>query len=92
MKHMGVYGAIATSIITHTVLLLYRLHDMKRYFKLSFYPATSLAVAVMALGIIPYHLLSSSWLALAYMLLASLVAFYSIPAETRKEIKSKIVP
>lgn len=92
VKHMGVYGAIATSIITHTVLLLYRLHDMKRYFKLSFYPTTSLAVAVMALGIIPYHLLSSSWLSLAYMLLASLVAFYSIPAETRKEIKSKIVP
>lgn len=91
VKLMGVYGAILTSIITYLVLFFYRLHDMKRYFKLSFYRSTIVAVVLIPLGIIPYHYLSSWWQLLLYMLAACAAAYFSIPTQARKELTSKLV-
>ena len=91
VKQIGVYGAIATSIITYLVLFLYRLHDMKRYFKLSFYPRTIIAVIIILLGVIPYSLLDAWWLLLSYMFVACVIALYSIPNDTRREIKDIIL-
>lgn len=86
VKYAGVYGAIATSIITYLVLFFYRLHDMKRYFKLSFYPRTIIASLIIPLGAIPFHCLNHwGWL-LAYMVVACVVALMAIPKETRDEL------
>ena len=90
VKQMGVYGAIATSIITYLVLFFYRLNDMKRYFKLSFYPRTSIAIAVIVIGAIPYHYLNRWWMLLLYMVAACAVALLSIPKETLDELAAKI--
>ncbi|MBR5087244.1 MAG: oligosaccharide flippase family protein [Muribaculaceae bacterium] len=91
VKKIGVYGAIATSIITYLVLFLYRLHDMKRYFKLSFFPRTIIAAIIIVLGIIPYSLFNAWWLLLGYMVVACVLALYSISNETRNEIKGIIL-
>ena len=86
VKYAGVYGAIATSIITYLVLFIYRLHDMKRYFKLSFYPRTITASLIIPLGAIPFHCLNHWWWLLAYMVVACVVALMAIPKETRDEL------
>ena len=40
VQKFGIYGVITTSIVTYGVLLAYRLHDMRRYFKLKLYRLT----------------------------------------------------
>jgi O-antigen/teichoic acid export membrane protein len=89
VKQFGVYGAIATSIITYTVLFLYRLHDMKRYFKLSFHPPTTIAIAIILIGVIPFHFVDAWWLLLLYMIVACAVALLAIPKEARDELLLK---
>lgn len=90
VQQLGVYGAIATSIISYLVLFFYRLNDMKRYFKLSFYPRTSIAIAVILIGAIPYHYLNQWWQLLLYMAVACAVALLAIPKETIDELLAKI--
>ena len=90
VKYIGVYGAIATSIITYLVLFIYRLHDMKRYFHLSFYPITNIAVTMILLGAIAYHFIDSWWLSMLYMIVACAITLVAIPKETRSELASKI--
>lgn len=91
VRYMGVCGAIATSIITYLVLFIYRLHDMKRYFKLSFYPSTIIAVVIILLGSVLYYYINQWWLQLAYMVAACTVSYFSIPQEIRKELIGRIV-
>ena len=90
VRHFGVYGAIATSIITYLVLFLWRLHDMKRYFKLSFYSRTSIAVIIILIGIIPFIYVDAWWLLFIYMTAACAIALMTIPQETREELMGKI--
>lgn len=90
VSRLGVYGAIITSIITYLVLFLYRLHDMKRYFKLSFYRSTIIAALVIPLGLVPYHCLNSWWQLLLYMVMGCSVSILSIHRDTRHDIIAKI--
>ncbi len=96
VKYYGVYGAIATSIITYLVLFVYRLHDMKRYFKLSFYPSTTIAVLIILLGAVPFYFFNSWWMLILYMVVACALALVAVPKETRSEMKAlvlqKLVP
>ena len=91
VKCVGVYGAIATSIITYFVLFLWRLHDMKRYFKLTFFPTTTIAVIIIIIGSIAFHFFSSWWILLLYMVAACALALLSIPKETLYEMKNKVI-
>ena len=91
VKHIGVYGAIVTSIITYLVLFLYRLHDMKRYFTLSFYKSTTISAMIIAMGAIPFHFFNSWWMQLLYMLVACGLSLLSIPLQTRNELRAKIL-
>ena len=90
VKCFGVYGAIATSIITYLVLFLWRLHDMKRYFKLSIYPSTTIALVVIVIGAIPFYFIEAWWLLFVYMTAACIVALASVPREARVDIKGLI--
>ena len=63
---------------------------MKRYFKLSFYPRTAIAIAVILIGAIPYHYLNQWWQLLLYMAVACAVALMAIPKETIDELLAKI--
>lgn len=90
VQRFGVYGAIATSIITYLVLFLYRLHDMKRYFKLSFYPSTTIAVILILVGAVPFHLLDKWWALMLYMIAACAMAYFAIPKESRDEMNELI--
>ena len=91
VQWLGAYGAIATSIITYLVLFLYRLNDMKRYFKLSIYRSSLLAALIIVLGAIPYHLFSSWWQLVSYMLLACVFVFLSLSKDMRAELQEKLL-
>jgi len=91
VKQIGVYGAIATSIITYAVLFFYRLLDMKRYFKLSFFPQTIIAIIIIIVGAAAYHFIDNWWLSLLYMVVACLLTLLSIPKDTLNDLKFKIL-
>ncbi len=91
VKYFGVYGAIGTSIITYLVLFLWRLHDMKRYFKLTLYPSVAIAVIIILLGVLPFYFLTSWWLLLLYMLVGCSLALLSIPKDSLDEMKVKML-
>lgn len=90
VKHVGVYGAIATSIITYLVLFFYRLHDMKRYFKLSLHPSAAISAIIIIISSLPYQYLNAWWALLAYMIAACLVVFFTMHPDTRTELFQKI--
>ncbi len=90
VKHVGVYGAIATSIITYLVLFFYRLHDMKRYFKLSLHPSAAISATIIIISSLPYQYLNAWWALLAYMTVACLVVFFTMHPDTRTELFQKI--
>ncbi len=91
VKYIGVYGAIITSIITYLVLFIYRLHDMKRYFKLSLYSSSTIAAVLIPVGAIPFYLVDAWWGLLVYMIAACILSYYSIPKGTREELIGKIL-
>ena len=91
VRYFGVYGAIATSIITYLVLFLWRMHDMKRYFKLTIYRSSIIAVAIILIGAIPFYLIESRLLLFAYMTVACVVMLMAMPKDTRAELKDKIL-
>ena len=91
VKYIGVYGAIITSIITYLVLFIYRLHDMKRYFKLSLYTSSIIAAVLIPVGAIPFYLVDAWWGLLVYMIAACILSYYSIPKGTREELIGKIL-
>ena len=91
VKYIGVYGAIITSIITYLVLFIYRLHDMKRYFKLSLYTSSIIAAVLIPVGAIPFYLVDAWWGLIVYMIAACILSYYSIPKGTREELIGKIL-
>ena len=90
VRSIGVYGAIITSIITYLVLFIYRLHDMKRYFKLTFYTSTIIPSLIILIGAVPYNFLDTWWALAIYMLLACCVIYFAFPLETRIMLLNKI--
>ena len=81
----GVFGAIATSITTYLLLVIYRYYDMRRYFKLSLYRSMIIAVAVMLLSAIPFYTLSKWYVLLMLMIAGCTIAILTIPKSVRDE-------
>ena len=55
IKPLGVHGVIITQLVTYLVLVIYRWHDMKRYFILKLEPRTVMPILVMLLSAIPFY-------------------------------------
>lgn len=91
VAHYGAFGAIAASIITFIALVLYRIIDTKRYFKLSFHPKTLVSIAIMIAGLIVFYKSSLWWIDLVYMIVACTMCYFSISLQTRKEIQNMIL-
>lgn len=86
-----VYGVIITSLVTYTVLVAYRWHDMKRYLKLSIYRGTALPVVIALAGVAPFYL-STNWiLDLVILSVAILLLVKSAPETLRKEVSEKFL-
>ncbi len=67
---IGIYGVVITLVATYAVLLAYRLHDSKRYFKLRFSAKTiAAALAAMASALL-FYLTSSVIIDAAIVVLA----------------------
>ncbi|MBQ9577841.1 MAG: polysaccharide biosynthesis C-terminal domain-containing protein, partial [Muribaculaceae bacterium] len=90
IKHMGVYGVIITQLVTYLVLVIYRWHDMKRYFVLKISRRVIVPVAVIVLSALPFYFSSGAWFDLLFMVIALGTIFWSCGKETRAMLMAKI--
>jgi O-antigen/teichoic acid export membrane protein len=90
VQNFGVYGVIITSITTYAVLLVYRLHDTKRYFKLSLYHWTYFPIAVVILAIIPYFLDTKVWIDIVVMILLTAILIFVMPSNVKAMVSERL--
>ncbi|MBQ6078809.1 MAG: lipopolysaccharide biosynthesis protein [Muribaculaceae bacterium] len=90
IKPLGVYGVIVTQIITYIVLVVYRWHDMKRYFVLRLDKRILLPVALVLACAIPFYLSKNILIDVAVMVIAIAVITWTIRSELLDLWHSKI--
>ena len=57
----GVYGVIATLIISYSVLVIYRWIDSKRYFTITLVPGLLLPISITLLMAVPFYCCTAIW-------------------------------
>lgn len=90
IRPLGIRGILTTSITTYLVLVIYRWHDMKRYFNLSIYRISILSAAVILLSAAAFYLSHAVWQDFIAMALLLGVLFKFCPQMVRDDIVSKI--
>ena len=91
IKPLGVYGVIVTQLVTYLVLVIYRWHDMKRYFTLKIDKRTVVPVVVILLCAIPFYFNPMKWLDIVLMLAVLAVIAWAAGKESRDLLLSKFI-
>jgi len=91
IRLIGIYGVILTQIVTYLVLVVYRWHDMKRYFVLKIDVRVVVPIVVILVSAVPFYLSSNSWYDIAFMLVALAIIAWSSDREMREMLLSKIL-
>ncbi len=89
IKLLGVYGVIVTQLVSYLVLVIYRWHDMKRYFVLTINPTTVVPITVILLSAIPFYCSDKLWMDIAYMVVALMIILWSCDKGLRGMLLSK---
>ncbi|MBR5685982.1 MAG: polysaccharide biosynthesis C-terminal domain-containing protein, partial [Muribaculaceae bacterium] len=91
IKPLGVYGVIITQLVTYLVLVIYRWHDMKRYFVLKIDQRVLVPVAVMLLCAVPFYFNSMKWLDIVLMIIALAIIAWACGKESRDQLLAKFI-
>jgi len=89
IKPLGVYGVIITQLITYIVLVIYRWHDMKRYFTLKINKRIIIPTSIALLSAVPFYLNSNLLIDIGFMIIALAVIALSCDKEMRDLLLSK---
>lgn len=85
----GIYGIIATSIISYCTLIAYRWFDTRRYCKLNLYPSTLIPLGLMiACGLVFNHI-DALWANAALMVALLVVVAIATPSFIKSEVRQK---
>jgi len=90
IKPLGVYGVIVTQLVSYIVLVIYRWHDMKRYFTLKVSQRTSVPVITILLSFIPFYYNSNPLIDVIFTVAALVIITWSCNKEIRQFIFSKL--
>lgn len=86
----GVYGVVATLIITYLVLVTYRWFDTKRYFKLTLNRGIITPIVIALATSVPFYLSTAIWQDALTMVVAIGLMVYFCPKRIRKDVFGKI--
>ena len=81
---------ITTSIVTYGVLLAYRLHDMRRYFKLKLYRLTWIPIFITVISSIAFHICNIWWQDIIYVTIMLSLLIIAIPKKLLNKISQKL--
>lgn len=89
IKPLGVYGVILTLLVTYLVLVIYRWHDMRRYFVLKINRRTLVPIVIILLSAIPFYYCHNTLLDIAFMVLALVCIAASCSRDLRDLLLAK---
>ena len=93
---LHIYGVIVTSITSYLVLILYRWIDTRKYFTLHFHKRTLIPLILILVGILPFYWSHNHYVDILFIIIASVILYYSTSPELREDIlgkiKKKVVP
>ncbi len=89
IKPLGVYGVILTLLVTYLVLVIYRWHDMRRYFVLKIDRRTLVPIAIILLSAIPFYYCHNTLLDITFMLIALVCIAASCSRDLRDLLLAK---
>lgn len=89
IKPLGVYGVILTLLVTYLVLVIYRWHDMRRYFVLKINRRTLVPIAIILLSAIPFYYCHNTLLDITFMLIALVCIAASCSRDLRDLLLAK---
>lgn len=90
IRYIGLWGVVTTSIVTYLVLLVYRIYDMRRYFKLRLYKRSMIPVVLLLVGFVLYCATTSMVIDIIMVAFVSLVFIFFMPEEIKAMLMSKI--
>lgn len=90
IRYIGLWGVVTTSIVTYLVLLVYRIYDMRRYFKLRLYKRSMIPVVLLLVGFVLYCATTSMVIDIIMVVFVSLVFIFFMPEEIKAMLMSKI--
>ena len=89
IRPLGVYGVILTLLVTYLVLVIYRWHDMRRYFVLKINRRTLVPIAIILLSAIPFYYCHNTLLDITFMLIALVCIAASCSRDLRDLLLAK---
>lgn len=90
VQFWGLKGVVLTSILTYLVLFVYRLHDMKKYFKLSFYRTALLPIIVVIISFVPYYVIENVWANILYILVVAVLFVAFMPNKLKSTLAGRL--
>ena len=89
IKPLGIYGVIITQLVTYLVLVIYRWHDMKRYFILKIHPRVIVPISLILLSAVPFYFNGNRLVDIAFMIVALVLIIWACGKEARDMLLSK---
>ena len=90
VRTIGLWGVVLTSMLTYLVLLIYRIYDMKRYFKLTFYRRSIYPIIMLLVGLVFYYVTESVMSDILMAVVVFWVYVYFAPREVKALVLSKV--
>ncbi len=90
VRLLGVYGVIATSIVTYLALLIYRSFDMKRYVNLKFRFTTAVPIAIAIIGALPFYCTDSVMQDVIFVCVSIVVIYFAMPKNFKSTLSLKL--
>ena len=87
----GVYGVIATLIISYSVLVIYRWIDSKRYFTITLVPGLLLPIGITLLMAVPFYCCTAIWQDALAMAGALTLMVASCPSAIKQGVFAKFI-
>lgn len=86
IQTIGIYGVVVTSVVTYAVLLGFRIHDSRRYFKINISKMSIMTVAIGAVGVFPFYF-TDSVLVDVVMIMIGLAAMTLVAPRVLRSLK-----
>lgn len=86
VSRLGVWGVVLSSILAYVSLFVYRICDMRRYFKLSFYWKTIFPVLMVGLSSIPFYYIDVVGYNIMYLVFCLIVFWLFMPSAIKQKI------
>ncbi len=91
IKCCGVYGAIISINAAFLLLLIYRIIDTSRYFKILIDPKSLIPISLIALSAVPYYFINSWILNTTFIMLCNIIMVILMPNTIKSQLISTIL-